>query len=120
EFSQNGKEDITIRDLLTHFSGLREDLDLTTSWQGLQTALTMAYAEKPISPPGSRFLYSDINFIVLGALVERVTESTLEQYCQSHIFSPLKMTHTRFLPPASWRSKIAPTDYDENGKMLRG
>ena len=120
EFSQNGKEDITVRDLLTHFSGLREDLDLTTSWQGQQTALTMAYAEKPVSPPGSRFLYSDINFIILGALVERVTDSTLDRYCESHIFGPLKMTHTRFLPLSSWRSKIAPTDYDENGKMLRG
>jgi uncharacterized protein YbbC (DUF1343 family)/CubicO group peptidase (beta-lactamase class C family) len=120
EFSQNAKEDITVRDLLTHFSGLREDLDLNLPWQGQQTAVNMAYTEKPVLPPGSRFLYSDINFIVLGALVERVTHSTLEQYCQSHIFSPLKMTRTRFLPPSSWRAKIAPTDYDENGKMLRG
>ena len=120
EFAQNAKDDITVRDLLTHFSGLREDLDLTAPWQGQQTAFAMAYAEKPISPPGSRFLYSDINFIVLGALVERVTDTPLEQYCQSHIFGPLQMTHTRFMPPSSWRAKIAPTDYDENGKMLRG
>ncbi len=120
EFGQNGKEDVTVRDLLTHFSGLREDLDLINPWQGKETALSMAYAEKLVAPPGTRFLYSDINFIVLGALVERVTEESLDQYCESHIFMPLKMTNTRFLPPASWRPKIAPTDLDENGKMLRG
>lgn len=120
EFGQTGKEDVTVRDLLTHFSGLREDLDLINPWQGKDTALSMAYAEKLVSPPGSRFLYSDINFIVLGALVERVTDETLDQYCETHIFLPLKMVNTRFLPPTSWRPKIAPTDLDENGKMLRG
>jgi uncharacterized protein YbbC (DUF1343 family)/CubicO group peptidase (beta-lactamase class C family) len=120
EFGQNGKEEVTVRDLLTHFSGLRDDLDLSTPWQGHDTALNMAYAEKLVSPPGSRFQYSDINFVVLGALVERVTDSTLDHYCESHIFTPLQMTHTRFLPPASWRPKIAPTDFDEYGKMMRG
>ena len=120
EFSQNGKDDVTVRDLLTHFSGFRDDLDLSTPWQGHDTALSMAYAEKLVSPPGSRFQYSDINFIVLGALVERVTDTTLDRYCDTHIFTPLGMTHTRFLPPVSWRPKIAPTDLDENGKMLRG
>jgi uncharacterized protein YbbC (DUF1343 family)/CubicO group peptidase (beta-lactamase class C family) len=120
DFAQNGKDDITVRDLMTHFSGLREDLDLSIPWQGRDTALKMAFADKPIYPQGSRFLYSDINFIVLGALVEEVSGSSLDQYCQSHVFTPLKMLHTRFLPPESWRPKIAPTDYDENGKMLRG
>ena len=120
QFSQNGKDDVTVRDLLTHFSGFRDDLDLSTPWQGQDTALSMAYSEKLVSPPGSRFQYSDINFIVLGALVERVADTTLERYCEAHIFAPLGMTHTRFQPPVSWRPKIAPTDLDENGKMLRG
>ena len=73
-----------------------------------------------MNPPGSRFLYSDINFIVLGALVERVSGEIAGAYAAKHIFAPLKMTHTRFLPPASWRAKIAPTQYDENDHMLRG
>src|SRR5262249_38726228 len=68
EFAQNGKEDITIRQLLTHFSGLQEDLDHSSPWQGRDTALQMAYSQQPIYTPGTRFLYSDINFIVLGAL----------------------------------------------------
>jgi len=120
EFAENGKEDITVRNLLTHFSGLRADIDLTPPWEGRDTALRMAFAETPAYSPGSRFLYSDTNFIALGALVERVSGSTLDAYCARKIFIPLRMTRTRFLPPATWRHKIAPTEYDEHGKMLRG
>jgi uncharacterized protein YbbC (DUF1343 family)/CubicO group peptidase (beta-lactamase class C family) len=120
EFAQNGKDDVTIRQLLTHYSGLAPDLDLKMPWEGKDTAYRMAFAETPDNPPGSRFSYSDINFIVLGALVERVSGESLDQYCERHIFSPLKMRHTRFLPPAAWRAKIAPTQYDENEHMLRG
>jgi uncharacterized protein YbbC (DUF1343 family)/CubicO group peptidase (beta-lactamase class C family) len=120
EFSENGKDDITVRNLLTHFSGLREDFDLDPPWQGRDAGFRLAFAEKPVYPPGSRFLYSDTNFIALGALVERVTGTMLDQYCARKIFAPLQMSHTRFLPPASWRPKIAPTEYDDQGKMLRG
>jgi len=120
EFAQNGKEDITVRNLLTHFSGLRADIDLTPPWDGRDAALRLSYAETPDYSPGSRFLYSDTNFITLGALVEKVSGSTLDAYCAKKIFAPLRMTHTRFLPPAAWRRKIAPTEYDEQGKMLRG
>jgi uncharacterized protein YbbC (DUF1343 family)/CubicO group peptidase (beta-lactamase class C family) len=120
EFAQNGKEDITVRNLLTHYSGLRGDLDLIQPWQGHDTAFSMAFAETPLIPPGSRFLYSDINFIVLGALIERVSGISEDEYCQKNIFTPLGMTHTRFLPPAGWKSAIAPTEYDEQNKMLRG
>ncbi|MGB7586089.1 MAG: exo-beta-N-acetylmuramidase NamZ domain-containing protein [Terriglobales bacterium] len=120
EFAQNGKEDVTIRELLTHFSGLPEDLDLSQSWQGHDAALQIAYAEKLIDPPGSRFLYSDINFIALGALVERVSGMLLDKYCRENIFAPLGMARTRFLPPPSWLMKIAPTQFDEENRMLRG
>ena len=120
EFSQNGKEDITVRQLLTHYSGLQEDLELKTSWEGKAIGYQMAFAEAPEDPPGSRFSYSDINFIVLGALVERLSGVPLNDYSERHIFAPLKMAHTRFLPPAAWRAKIAPTQYDENEHMLRG
>jgi uncharacterized protein YbbC (DUF1343 family)/CubicO group peptidase (beta-lactamase class C family) len=120
EFAENGKEDVTVRNLLTHFSGLRADFDLDPPWQGHDAGLRLAFAEKPVSPPGSRFLYSDTNFIVLAALVERVTGSTLDEYCSRKVFSPLRMSHTRFVPPAAWRPRIAPTEYDEKDKMLRG
>src|SRR5882672_7118528 len=120
EFAQNGKDDITVRQLLTHYSGLEPDLDLKTPWEGKETAYRMAWAETPAQPPGSGFTYSDINFIVLGELVERVSGETLDAYTTRHLFEPLKMTRTRFVPPVAWRAKIAPTQYDENEHMLRG
>lgn len=120
EFAQNGKDDVTVRQLLIHYSGMSPDLDLKTPWEGKETAYRMAFSQSPDDPPGSRFSYSDINFIVLGALVERISGESLDEYCERHIFLPLKMTHTRFLPPAAWRAKIAPTQYDENEHMLRG
>ncbi len=120
EFGQNGKEDITVRQLLTHYSGLEPDLDLKTPWEGKDTAYKMAFADAPAQAPGSGFVYSDVNFIVLGALVERVSGETLDEYVVRHIFQPLKMTRTRYLPPAAWRAKIAPTQYDENEHMLWG
>jgi uncharacterized protein YbbC (DUF1343 family)/CubicO group peptidase (beta-lactamase class C family) len=124
EFAQNGKDDITVRQLLTHYSGLEPDLDLKTTWEGKATAYGMAFAETPVDPPGSKFSYSDINFIVLGALVERVSGEALDEYAARHIFAPLKMMWTRFVPPvaarAGWIEKIAPTQYDENEHMLWG
>ncbi|MGH9528634.1 MAG: exo-beta-N-acetylmuramidase NamZ domain-containing protein [Terriglobales bacterium] len=120
DFAANGKEDITMRELLTHHSGLPPDLDLDQEWQGRDSAYQLAYALKPIYPPGSQFLYSDVNFIVLGALIEKVSGESLEDYCEKHIFRPLRMMQTRFVPPASWLPKIAPTQYDQRGKMLRG
>jgi uncharacterized protein YbbC (DUF1343 family)/CubicO group peptidase (beta-lactamase class C family) len=120
EFAQNGKEDITVRQLLTHYSGLAPDLDLTTPWEGKNTAYQLAFIEPPETTPGSGFVYSDINFIVLGALVERVSGETLDAYTAQHIFAPLKMMRTRFVPPAVWKTKIAPTQYDENEHMLWG
>jgi uncharacterized protein YbbC (DUF1343 family)/CubicO group peptidase (beta-lactamase class C family) len=120
EFAQNGKDDITLRQLLTHYSGLEPDLDLKVAWAGKETAYAMAFAETPVDPPGSKFSYSDVNFIVLGALVERVSGETLDEYATRHIFVPLQMMRTRFIPPEAWRAKIAPTQYDENEHMLWG
>ncbi len=120
EFAQNGKQDITIRELLTHFSGLAPDLDLKAPWQGRDTAYRMVMESTPIYPPGSRFLYSDINFETLGFLVEKISGMTLADYTQKNLFAPLGMKETRFLPQAEWLPRIAPTQYDEDGTMLRG
>jgi len=120
EFAKNGKENITIRQLLTHFSGLREDLDLKTAWHGREAAYQMAMDTQPVFPPGSRFLYSDINFETLGFVVEKVSGLSLDEYAEKNVFAPLGMNTTRFLPPAAWRQRIAPTEYDEHHQMLRG
>ena len=118
EFAQNGKQDITIRQLLTHYSGLPADVSLTDAWAGKEEGLRRAMAATPVTPPGVQFRYSDINFITLGALVEKLSGVTLDQYQQQHLAEPLGV-HMRFLPPESWHSRIAPTQYDQ-GVMLRG
>ena len=122
EFKANGKEEITVRDLMTHYSGLQPDLDLKPEWSGYDTALNMIVAETPTSPPGARFVYSDINYEALGELVRRVSGQPLDVYCAEHIFKPLGMKDTGFNPPAELRSRIAPTQYqhETTGKMLRG
>ena len=120
EFGANGKQDITVRQLMVHYSGLAPDLDLTQPWHGKETAYQMAFQEKPENPPGARFVYSDINYITLGALVERVTGMPLNEYAEQTVFKPLKMAHTQFLPPRAWIPRIAPTQYDEHNVMLRG
>jgi len=121
EFKGSGKEEITVRDVLTHYSGLRPALDLKPHWSGYVAALRMIEEEKPLSPPGTNFIYSDINFIILGELVWRVSGEPLDAYCAEHIFRPLEMDDTGFKPSSDFRSRIAPTEYQNGkGKMLWG
>ena len=109
-FERYGKADITIRHLLTHVSGLRPDVDLGDEWVGTDAAIQLAIEEVPTAPAGSRFVYSDINFFLLGEIVRRVGGKPLDQYTQEHIFKPLGMKDTMFNPPASLISRIAPTE----------
>jgi uncharacterized protein YbbC (DUF1343 family)/CubicO group peptidase (beta-lactamase class C family) len=120
EFAQNGKNDIAVRDLMTHYSGLPPSVDLKSPWSGRETAYSMAFAIVPIAPPESRFVYSDVDYIVLGAIVERVTGMSLDSYCAQKVFVPLGMTKTAFRPQTAWLPEIAPTEYDERGQMLHG
>jgi len=115
---QGGKSDIRIRNLLTHFSGLRPDLDLEPPWTGYETGVQRALVDKPAGPPGLRFVYSDINFILLGEIVHRLSGETLNQYTRETIFEPLGMHDTMFLPPDSLRPRIAPTEMLEKPRML--
>ena len=109
-FERYGKADITIRHLLTHVSGLRPDVDLADLWMGYETAIGLAVDEVPTSRPGERFVYSDINFFLLGDIVQRVSGLPLDRYAREHIFEPLGMKDTTFNPPASVVSRIAPTE----------
>jgi len=122
EFKSNGKDAVTVRHLLTHYSGLRPDIPLNPEWSGYETSLKKVINEKPLSPPGTRFLYSDINFIVLGEVVRKVTGKPLDVYCSKNIFAPLNMKNTFFNPSKSLRKCIAPTQHRNGagGKMLHG
>jgi uncharacterized protein YbbC (DUF1343 family)/CubicO group peptidase (beta-lactamase class C family) len=98
------KSTITIRQLLTHYSGLPEDISLKDDW-GLRTpdkaeGIRRAMASTPYGPPGVLFKYSDINFITLGYLVEKLSGQPLEDYARQQIFAPLRMGNSQYLPIA--------------------
>jgi len=118
---QRGKSDITVRMLLTHFSGMRPDVDLVPEWAGYETGIEKALIDKPVAAPGERFIYSDINFVLLGEMVRRITGKPLDEFARDEIFLPLGMTESRFNPPASLRPRIAPTElYPKMAAPLRG
>ncbi len=116
---QGGKSGITVRDLLTHFSGMPPDLELTPAWSGYKTGIEKALVTQPMYPPGTTFIYSDINFILLGEMVRRLSGKTLSQFAAEYFYQPLGMTETMFQPPASLRPRIAPTE-KVDGEILRG
>jgi uncharacterized protein YbbC (DUF1343 family)/CubicO group peptidase (beta-lactamase class C family) len=107
---QGGHSAITVRHLVTHFSGLRPGIERTPPWVGYETGIRKALAEKPLSEPGERFVYSDINYILLGEIVRRVSGEPLGEYTREHIFEPLRMRDTGFLPSRNLRRRIAPTE----------
>jgi uncharacterized protein YbbC (DUF1343 family)/CubicO group peptidase (beta-lactamase class C family) len=119
EFTGDGKEAITIRQLMTHTSGLPPGIGRNPPWSGYDTAIRMACGEKLLSPPGTVFRYSDINFFMLGEVVRRVSGMNLNEFVAREVYQPLKMTDTGFLPPASKLPRIAPTE-KVGGRVLRG
>jgi uncharacterized protein YbbC (DUF1343 family)/CubicO group peptidase (beta-lactamase class C family) len=117
---QGGNSPITIRDLMTHFSGLRPDLDLEPPWSGYETGIRKALADKPAGAPGTRFVYSDINFELLGEIIHRVSGQPENEYLRQILFEPLGMKDTSYLPAASLKARIAPTELQKDGTLLRG
>jgi uncharacterized protein YbbC (DUF1343 family) len=117
---QGGSSAITIRDLMTHFSGLRPDLDLERPWSGYQTGIRRALIDRPANPPGAKFVYSDINFILMGEIVRRLSGMPENLYAKKILFDPLGMKDTGYLPPASLLPRIAPTEMAKDGAILRG
>ena len=121
EFAGDDRDLVTVRELMTHTSGLPPDLELRTDWSGYETAIQKACAETLQSKPGTVFKYSDINFILLGEIVQRVSKLPLPVFVQREIYGPLKMTDTGFLPLENGikLSRIAPTEVVD-GKPWRG
>jgi CubicO group peptidase (beta-lactamase class C family) len=119
EFSGEGREKITVRNLLTHTSGLRPGLSSRGPWTDYRGAIEAACQEKPTHPPGTLFRYSDINFIVLGEIVQRVSGMPLNIYAEKHFYRPMGMRHTGYLPAQKSLPMIAPTEHINEG-VLRG
>ena len=112
EFRGPMKDQVTIRYLLTHSAGLVADLPLWDSTRTREAALAMVDTSPLVSPPGTRFVYSDLSAIVLMQVVEHITGRSFDQVLADDVFTPLGMTSTRFTPPNTWRDRIAPTEMD--------
>lgn len=118
-----GAAEVTVRHLLTHTSGLPAGIPTDQAqpgWRGYAEGIKRACACVPDAAPGGSFRYSDVNFILLGEIVRRVSGRTLDVFAREEIFSPLGMGETGFLPSADWLPRIAPTEPDEQGVMLHG
>src|SRR6185295_718425 len=110
ELKGEGRDRITIEQLLTHVSGYAPDFDLRERWTGYDEAIKRLIKEPLRNPPGTRFTYSDIGFIALGEVVARVSGMPLDQFAQKNIFGPLRMVNTGFRPNPSLKARIAPTE----------
>lgn len=117
-FAQNGKQDITIEQLLLHRGGLLPDDDISDYDHGPAEAWKNIYATRPESEPGTHFAYSDVGYIVLGKLVEVVSGRPLDEFAREEIYEPLGMKHARFKPPPDWVEKCAPTEKHDGHWMI--
>jgi CubicO group peptidase (beta-lactamase class C family) len=121
EFTGGGKDAVTVRQLLNHTSGLRPDVETKSDWRGQAEAVRKACEEEKLQTvPGTVFKYSDINFFLLGEIVQRASGMPLEVFVQHEIYGPLKMWDTGFLPPRGKLSRIAPTEAENGNPPWRG
>jgi CubicO group peptidase (beta-lactamase class C family) len=128
------RKDVTVRMLLAHSSGLPAYEKLFQKALSRDHLLSLAFTTNLIADPGTRAEYSDIGFIILGSLLERIADEPLDRFCQREVFGVLGMAQTMFNPPAPWRALIPPTAddrifrhrviqgevQDENASMLGG
>lgn len=138
-FADGGREQATIRDLLTHSSGLpawknylADPPTTVPDRPGRLAAVVAAICALPlVAKPGDKFVYSDLGFILLGAIVERLMGQTLDQAAAEHVFAPVGMDGAYFNPPVPLREACAATEvtdgvplqgvvHDENARYLVG
>lgn len=109
--SDEQKATITIRHVLTHTSGLPGPCRLYRYCHGPEQILAGIYQQELVFPPGTRYLYNDLGFILLGEIIREITALSLDEYSRLHIFEPLAMHDTMFTPPEALKDRIAPTEY---------
>ncbi|MBM7771396.1 CubicO group peptidase (beta-lactamase class C family) [Actinokineospora baliensis] len=122
EFGVNGKEAITVEQLLTHTSGLEPFIPLWRDWPDKPSRIKAVMDHAPSAPPGSTYTYSDLNLITLGVLVEQLSGEPLDAVVAKRITGPLGLQDTGYTPPAAKRSRIAATEYQTSPArgMVRG
>lgn len=119
EFAQNGKDAVTIEDLLLHQSGLTPDNALSDYEQGPAKAFENVYALSLRAQPRTKFMYSDVGFIVLADLIRKKTGQDVHEFSQENLFRPLGLKETGYLPRQELRDRAAATEQRE-GRWMRG
>lgn len=119
EFGQHGKEKVTVYHLLTHQGGLIPDNALTDYADGPDSAWEKIMALELQKPPAEKFIYSDVGYIVLAEMVNRITGQNVHEFTQKNIFKPLGMNETGYLPDEAIRRRAAPTER-RNGRWMQG
>lgn len=119
EFAANGKQDITVHQLLTHMGGLIPDNSLKDYLDGPKKAFERIYALKTYKEPGTKFVYTDVGFIMLADIVRRLTGKDVHEYSQQKIFRPLGMTETGYVPSRPLQKRAAVTQ-ERDGQPMRG
>lgn len=119
EFGQNDKQKITVEQLLTHQGGLIPDNPLADYEQGADEAWRRIWALKPQVEPGTKFVYTDVGYLVLAEIVRAVSGQPINEFAEEHIFQPLGMTETGYVPADNLRARTAPTE-QRDGAWLRG
>lgn len=117
EFANNGKEEITILNLLLHNSGLTAFVPFYKTYSNREDVLNAIYSIGLEYPVNSKFLYSDLNAIMLGLIVERISGMNLDEFCKENIFIPLDMHSTMFTPDEKYKERIVPTENDNYWRM---
>jgi uncharacterized protein YbbC (DUF1343 family)/CubicO group peptidase (beta-lactamase class C family) len=119
EFGSNGKDAITVKDLLIHQSGLIPDNPLSDYMNGPEVAWQRICELPLVAPVGTTFKYSDVNFIVLAKLVEQISGMDVHVFTKQHVFEPLGMAETGFVPQQPLRDRSAPTE-QRDGQWIQG
>ncbi len=125
DFTGKGKDQITIKHLLTHSSGLPAYKKYFLENKTPAEILAAILQEELVYAPGTQTVYSDLGIILLGKIFERISQKKLEKFCRKEIFKPLRMQHTRYHPPAKWRKHIPPTEQEtwpagKRGEFVHG
>ena len=120
-FAENGKGEVTVQHLLTHVGGLPAFINLYSAFPDIPSRIDAVLTVAPSTPPGTKYVYSDLGLITLGLIVEKLSGTSLDAYVREHITGPLGMDETMYNPPAELKDRIAATEYVEYyGRLVHG
>jgi uncharacterized protein YbbC (DUF1343 family)/CubicO group peptidase (beta-lactamase class C family) len=117
-FAAKGKDKITIEQLLLHTSGLIADNPVADYKDGRDKAIQRICDLEPTQSPGTKFVYSDVNFIVLGEIVAKLSGKPLAEFAKANVFTPLGMSETGYKPDDALKKRCAPTEQREGRWMV--